>query len=296
MSELEWPHSRCILCLHKGAMTREHVIPAQLGGPLWVRFLCQGCNSRLGATIEVAVREDPSVRLAVERLEGQLPGLADAIRDGLPFTGKSKGGSVRIIRKKGKLHVQGGMRPDGQLILPPHHARHHLAAETSRRALSPEVAAEKLNQLDELPENISIELLPGYWVSNWRIDDIRPALDGPGLSDRALLKIAFEFLACHTPHSIYGDGEQLENIRSALLAKTDPWIRVEHLTSRKYQPLHGLALEADEGHAVVHICLFGWIHYRVHLLAICTQPPFFAYTCDLAEGTEHCDILHPCAS
>lgn len=295
MSELEWPHSQCILCLDERPLTREHVIPAQLGGVLWVRFLCQRCNSHLGSTIEAAVREDPSIRLAVEHLEGQLPGLGDAIRDGLPFVGTGEGGNVRMFRRAGRLRVRGGTQEDGSLILPPGHGREHVAAEARRRGLSPNETARILSRFDNLPENVRVELLPGDEVINWRVDEIQPALDGPMLSERVLLKIAFEFLACHTPDSIYGRTEQLENIRSALLGDTVPWMEVEGLTSRRYRPIHGLALE-DAGHAVVHICLFGWIHYRVHLLRVRTRPPFFAYTCDLAEGVEHCGILMADAS
>jgi hypothetical protein len=142
-----------------------------------------------------------------------------------------------------------------------------------------------------IPENGPLEVLPGYTVINWKVDRVQPSLDGPMLSRRVLLKMAFEFLACHTPDSIDDQNEQLDNLRSAILKGSEAWIEVEHLTSREYRPLHGLALEEDEGHAVVHICLFGWNHYRVHLLRVRTLPPFFAYSDDLAKRTEHCAIL-----
>lgn len=290
MSEIPWSYGACVLCLNECSLTREHVIPAQIGGALWVRFLCQRCNSYLGSAVEAAMREDPSIRLAVENLREQLPGLADAIREGLPFIGTSPGGAVTLQMRVGELRVQGGLQEDGSLILPQDHAREHICAEARRRGYSPKQIEEIMRRFDGLPHNARVELMPGYEVVNWRIDEIRPDCHGPMISEKVLLKISFEFLACHIGESIYSRAEQIENIRSALLSDTAPRIEVERLNSDRYQPIHGLALE-DDGHVVVHICLFGRIHYRVHLLQFCTQPPFFAYTCNLSQGTEHCQIL-----
>ncbi len=290
MSEVPWTRGICILCLEERPLTREHIIPEQIGGRLWVRFLCQSCNSQFGSTIESAVREDPSIRLAAENLENQLPGLMNAIREGLPYIGMGAGGDVRMRRRKGELYVQGGFQGDNSLILSPNHSREHAEAEARRRGYSPEGIAQMLRHFDDIPENVRAELMPGYEIINWRIDEVRPALDGPMLSKRVLLKMAYEFLACHVGGSIYERAEQLDIIRAALLANADPCMQVEELTSGRYQPIHGLALEDDE-HAVVHICLFGWIHYRVHLLQVRTQPPMYAYTCNLLEGTERCEAI-----
>lgn len=290
MSKIPWSGKNCILCLKEEPLTREHIIPAQIGGVLWARFLCKACNSYLGAEVEAAVRKDPSIRLAVENLQGELPGLADALSEGLPYVGTSEGGTVRMIGRAGELRVQGGTQQDGSLILSPNSSREHIRAEARRRGMAPADIDAILERFDELPQNMRTELMPGYEVINWRVDEIRPALDGPMLSERVLLKIAYEFLACHLGKSILDNAEQLNNWRTALLGESLHSVRVESLTSGRYRPIHGLALE-DEGHSIIHICLFGWIRYRVHLLDLCISPPYFSYTCNLTEGTDHCQIV-----
>ncbi|MEW6771707.1 MAG: HNH endonuclease [Bacillota bacterium] len=71
-----------MLCLKEEPLTNQHIIPKQIGGNLFARFLCKTCNDRLGYQVESAVGGDPAIRLAVEHLRPSLPGLASKILDG----------------------------------------------------------------------------------------------------------------------------------------------------------------------------------------------------------------------
>src|SRR6266540_6184296 len=95
MMEVPWPYDRCILCLGPGPLTEEHIIPDSIGGKLWVRFLCASCNGELGHEIEHSVKNDPAIRLAVERLKERMPILAKKVREGRAYVGNGPTGPVR---------------------------------------------------------------------------------------------------------------------------------------------------------------------------------------------------------
>ena len=66
---------------------------------------------------------------------------------------------------------------------------------------------------------------------------------------------------------------------------------IEYLTTRKYAPIHDLALAGREPHTVVTILLFGWLLFRVHLRRIAIAPPYFKYTHCLDTKEEACKQL-----
>jgi len=73
----------------EGHLSVEHVIPRALGGILTCNCLCQPCNDIVGQH-ESALKEDPSIRLALENLRHKAPWLCDRISSGQTFTGESK--------------------------------------------------------------------------------------------------------------------------------------------------------------------------------------------------------------
>jgi len=295
MSELPWPHSCCILCNESTDLTREHIIPQQIGGKLWARFLCKPCNDLLGSDVEATAKRDPSIRMAVENLEGEMPDLAQAITEGQEYVATSGAGVVRARKKRGAVRVRSTQEEDGSIIQPTQDGREHIENVMRSRGMSEDDVHLVLERFDGMPNDVKVDLLPGVSAVKWQVKEAFPALDGPRLSDEVLLKIAYEFIACHCPDAIYQDVEPLNNLRGALRGDGAADIEIEHLTTRKYRPLHGLALE-DDGHVIVNICLFGWLFYRVHLLRLQIPPPFFAYSCDLSSGEEGMSMIVPPAA
>jgi len=291
MAEVPWPHGRCILCLERKDLTVEHVIPRQIGGRLTAKFLCKPCNDQLGYRIEADVRADPSIRLAARQLQGEIPDLASAICEGQPYIASGPGGKTRGTVKGGQFRIDAGMREDGSLVQPTPEAREYLQRALVKRGLDPDAIKRLITRFDEAPDNTVVELGLDLRAIRWGIEEIHPVLEGPFLSSAVLAKIAYEFLACHAGDVILSETPQLAGLRAAVLGEREQAIQIEQLTSRKYRALHGLAMDQCAGHAVVHVCLFGWLVYRVHLSRVGFPRPYFIYTCELATGTEHCAEL-----
>ena len=87
-------------------MTKEHLIPACLGGKLSAKFLCKDCNSRLGHRAESRVRDDPMIRREIERLAARRPDLADDLRKRLRYIGHSEQGEVPGYMRSGEFIVR----------------------------------------------------------------------------------------------------------------------------------------------------------------------------------------------
>jgi hypothetical protein len=303
--KVPWPYSRCILCLQEmkeGSLTNppswEHIIPEQIGGKLSVRFLCKPCNDRLSHDIEPAAKNDPAIRLAVKNLKAQLPdSLVRKIEDG-PSIGTGPGGTVSGRITNGTFRVDSVRSQDGSIIQPTPDARAHIERALWKKNFDERRSEEVVRQFDESPENERLELAPGLAAIKWQINAVEPTLVGPFLSHRVLVKIAFEFTACHLGSKAYVESEQLAAIRGSVFDPSPNLevYSVEELKTQRYAPVHRLKMAGMTPHVVVTIWLFGWLAYRVHLRQIAIPPPHFGYTCSLETGDEQCEILDEEAS
>lgn len=290
--EVPWPYDRCILCLGPGPLTKEHIIPDQIGGKLWARFLCPPCNGALGHEVEHSVKGDPAIRLAVEQLKKRMPALGKKIREGQAYVGGGPTGPVRGGLKDGQFRVDTFRAPDGSLIQRTPEARKHIQALLLKSGIDEAQVPAILRRFDQAPANTRVDFAPGWAAIKREGATIGPALDGPLLSPQVLLKIAYEFLACHLAEAAYDTRAQLAEIRDAVAGRsTDPEAySIEYLTSREYSPVHGLALIGSP-HVVVRICLFDWLRFRVHFHRLAVGAPYFAYMCLLDSGDEDCKVL-----
>jgi hypothetical protein len=291
MAEMPWPYDHCILCLEKRELSLEHVIPQQIGGRLTARFLCKPCNDELGYRIEAEVRSDPSIRLAAENLRDQIPDLAEAIRDRQAYIASGPGGTIPGSFKRGRFQIRAATQDDGSVVQPTPDARMHLRRILAKRGVDEEEIERRLAQFDEAPDNTLVDLGVNVQAVRWDIDEIYHVLEGPFLSPAVLAKIAYEFLACHAGDLVLKESPQLAALRGAVRGGSAEAIEIERLQTSKYQPLHGLAMGHDDDHAVLTICLFGWLVFRVHLRQIALAPPHFIYTCKLDTGEEYCAEL-----
>lgn len=287
MAEVPWQFGICILCLDKRKLTLEHIIPKQIGGQLTARFLCKPCNDRLGHEIEAKVRADPSIRLAGRKLSREIPDLAKAIEKGQPYVGLGPGGKIRGVFKNGSFHIRPTKKDNMPDVLPTAHARERLKGILARQGTAPAEIDQRLAQFDQAPNNMLVDLGNGLQAVRWSIDETHPALEGPFLSSAVLAKIAYEFLACHAGKAILKEIPQLTALRKVVWGISEQGIMIERMRTTVYRPLHGLAMEYEDDHAVVKICLFGWLVFRVHLNQLSLPTPHYVYTGELDTGEEY---------
>jgi len=291
-----WDKDSCILCLRTGPLTIEHIIPQAVGGILTAPFLCKPCNDKLGARVEAAVKEDPSIQLAIEALHNRLPKLAATITEGQAYIANSPRGKVQGVLKKGGFQVRTTRDTDGSIIQPTPKGRQHIEKRLRKSGADEGTIQLSLRRFDDVPDNVPIQINEKLSVVKWSIGHLTPTLTGQLLKDEVLLKIAFEFLACHLYTAIYCDDYPLSEIRKILSGEkaaqdVQDSYRVERLHGKNYQAFHGLAFEGNKPHAIVQIRLFGWLAFRVHFLRIAVEGPRFIYTHKLDQGKDCWDRI-----
>ena len=281
-----WPTPRCILCGSGESITKEHLIPACLGGKLTAKFLCKDCNSQLGHGAEKLVREDPQIRRLIERLASERPDLADELRKGLEFIGHSEQGEVRGYMQKGNFVVKERPLDDGSLIVRPGKSLKHVKRMIEREGRGQLFCVD--GDLDHLSSGESVEAAPGIEITNWIVDSVKPDLSGPVIAPVVPAKIAFEFLALHCGNNIYENPPQLASIRRQLLAGelSEGNIDVKRLMANNDQLFHGLAFEGNRSGAQFQIRLFGQLTFRVQFRQLAIHCPPWGYTHDLISGED----------
>jgi len=293
---IPWKNDGCILCHKRDALTVEHIIPESLGGKLTSRFLCQECNSKLGHALEAKVRSDPSIRLAVQNLQSEIPELAEKLTETQTYMACGPGGRVPGRMHKGKFKVTPRMASDGSLIQPTDEARKSIRGILSKAGIETSLVDAALDTFDQAPQNERVQLWHGLDVVKWGVETIGVDLSGSRVMTPLVpLKIAFEFLACHLGASVYHADTQLIYLRQALhnLMEEDPGFRVERLAASRYEPFHGICFEGNAPHARFLIRLFGWLAFRVHFPELAVECDRYSYTHDLTTGKEYLHRINP---
>ena len=283
---LHWPTPRCVICGSGEHITKEHLLPACLGGKLTTEFLCKDCNSKLGHGEESLVRKDPKIRLEIERLASEKPDSADKLRKDLEYIGHSEQGEVRGYMQADNFVVKEKQLDDGSLIVPPEKSLTHVKRMAKREGKGELFCIDR--DFDHLSSGDSIEVAPGIEITNWYIDSIKPDLSGPEIEPVVPAKIAFEFLALHSGDHIYENPPQLASVRRQILKGelSEDDIQIERLIAQNNRLFYGLAFEGNHPGAQVHIRLFGQLAFRVQFRCLTISGPRMGYTHDLISGKD----------
>jgi hypothetical protein len=285
---IKWIDEICILCKQKKLLTEEHAIPEQVGGILKSNILCKDCNDYLGHSIEASIKNDPSIRLAIEGIKFQAPELFDRMINRLTYIAKNKDGDVKGIFRKNEFNPLSHKKEDGSIIEPTHLAKKHIKRELEKRGESQETIELILHKIDDAPLDERIEIDNTIDIIKWGAKEIQPDLSGDKINDLFFLKIAYEFLSLHVGSHIYDQDYDL--IRGLLLGHTDENTdyKVESFRTTKYEAFHGILIE--QNHPItIQIRLFGWLVYKVIFpkLQLPKEQKRILYHHDLKSGVEN---------
>lgn len=286
---VEWRGERCLICLKQGPLTVEHLIPNSIGGTLTASFLCKDCNSYLGAKVESELRADPTIRLSTDHLRPINDSLASRIEEGLPFISHGESGSTKAIQKRGTVMIVPHKAEDGSLFQPVALARTSLINILRKAEATAVEVRSAIEKFEVAPLNEKVEIHPGLEIVTRQPSKVERDLSSAKLVEPlAMLKIAFEFMACHLGEAIYAEAWQFDEIRRALLGETaiPESCRITRLMASQFRPIHGLCNEGNNPHWSVQIRLLGLLVFRVEFLNISVGGPRAIYTHDLATGRE----------
>lgn len=269
--ELPWAPRRCILCLRDDVeMSRSHLVPQSLGGFVWARTHCTDCNSLVGSAIESAVKQDDSIRHALEReLAGVIPDIARRFADGQSYLAQSDAGNLKASFRDGGFEL-GTTKIDDSLVQDRERARKSVATMLERAGKSPPEIHDALARFDAVEPGQLTQIADGLAVRHGTIETFVLPYDGEFVSDYFPLAIAFHLLAFFLGDLIYH--ESLNPIRTAILEQRDDpeQFIVERLMDRStgYVPMHVLGLSKPAPYLVLRVQLFGPLLWRVHLLRV----------------------------
>jgi len=110
----------CIFCFRDNteiSFNREHIIPQNVGGNLFIDEVCQNCNSILGRYIDIQILKYPEILRAFSELE--MPhNKSGILKNYFNVKGKSDDLEVSAVYKNGKYEMLPKEMPDGSIIVP----------------------------------------------------------------------------------------------------------------------------------------------------------------------------------
>ena len=290
---LEWTDERCILCtlapLERHArcagtakLTKEHLIPESIGGRLTCDFLCQHCNSLLGQ-IEALLKEDSRIRLAIDNLKTSLPDLWVTMAENQPCIAEGTGEKIEGRIKNGTFNVNSSRRPDGSLIQPLTEAAKTVQTMLERDGATQGEISSAAIGFENLPDGSRVRVANRIEVLKSTLDAVYPVLNSQGIEPRALLKMAYEYVALHLGKKIFDP--YFDPVRSALAANgvvpSHCSVEEKRVRGRKYEPFHGLAVKNEVNGLIVKIRLFGYLSYPVRFVGL-----------QIVPAQSHCYTLH----
>jgi len=263
-------------------LTREHLIPEAIGGRLACNFLCKHCNDILGQ-LEACLKDDARIRLAINNLKSALPELWASMSEGGSYIAVGPDGTLGAKLKNGEVRVNSLRRPDGCLIQPLTDAAKTVHTMLRRRSATQEEISNAEMKVKELPEGVRVKVANGIEVVKSAPSTVYPALNSQGIEPRALLKIAYGYLALHLGSKIFH--QYFDPVRSAFLTggvvPNCCSVQERRVRDGKYEPFHGLAVKNTIRGLVVKIRLFGCLSYS-----------FLFFGLRIVPAKSHCYTLH----
>jgi hypothetical protein len=192
---VSWLDDRCILCLRRGNLALEHVIPRSIGGILTSKFLCKICNERCGHTFESDAKRDPSIRLAAMRVADQAPVLLDSIENGQEYIADV--GPERRVGwlKNGKVLGIEGKLADGSLMKMEENAPSALTTLLRRQGENSKTIEKTISIFQQSEYSENVPLNASISIKKWKDQSAMPRLSGKMINPLVLLKISCEFAA-----------------------------------------------------------------------------------------------------
>lgn len=283
--DIPWKHSRCIVCLESSKLTKEHVIPASLGGKLTCRFLCGPCNSRFGSDFEADARLAPEIRRAASGLGDSIPDLIEKFEHGAVY--KSQYGEHEVEQSLRPDGCLGTIKlADGSLIVPESEVPRKIKENLKKSGWDEVMIEEALARWRSAAAGEVVVLGAGYSIKKWNNHPSSPTYTESELNPLVPLKMAYEFVALLIGGAIYSP--KLQFLRD-VLKKQDRKLAqgiVSYNWAGKADAFHGIIFEGNNDVAQFQVRILGLLAYTIRFPGIAIEHPRFAYTQRLDSGKD----------
>ncbi len=272
---------KCILCLERPPDSREHLIPACVGGTLEALILCTPCNSKFGSDFVSQLKKDPTIRIAVQHLKGRIPEFASEFEKGLEFHAEGAGSvAVEVSRKGDTWKTKARKMNANDLIMDTEEVPEYIRNTLKKQGLSEPEIKSWVNRFAACENGEQLQLPTGDILIKNETTDPLPKLTEGFVDNRVPVLIAFEFLALCIGNSILGpDFDAVRQyIRCGMQTKQ---IEVLNKTSRKYDPAHTVRFHVENGTLAVFVQFFRWYVFEVRFRHISMPSKEIVYVEDV---------------
>ncbi len=256
-------------------------------------FLCRQCNSQFGSDLDHAAKRDPAIRFAAARALAGDADLANKIEQRQIWSVETSMASLRGEMRGAEIRGRWTELDDGSRVAPEEQALIALRGMLAADGDDERFIADALKRYEKADYDELLELSPAIAVRKLAAHRGGRDLSAPEVSSILPLKIAYEFVALIIGTAICGDDPRIEELRRALLDRTDnaEAFEIERLevVEKAPSPLHGIWFEGNKPHTMIQIRLFGKRAYRVHLKRLAVQHPQVRYTHLILDGE---DVFH----
>lgn len=294
-------HSKaCIFCLKTDLETtfsKEHIIPASIGGILYLEEVCVDCNSQLGHEIDTEILKIPDILRAMDELS--IPhNRQGIIRSLYKVEGWSEGNLRNVRISEDGFEELPTLQPDGSIITPDIRLESDLIkiVERDSRIKGTAMSADTMNyEIKQLLEAYK-DAIPGEYVE-WSSLGItllrRPEKisikitpkDEPNIKP-FLAKISYEFLYFMGGRELFLNPQVSENLIQAILGTGEDQIQTTTLfsPSKDYVNIHSIDVLLFDDRTEVDTIFFGNIAFR--LIAPALSGKFKSMFVDRAGETQ----------
>jgi hypothetical protein len=244
--------------------SKEHIIPACVGGTLEARILCTQCNSQFGADLVSQIKQDPTFKVAFAHLRNRIPQLAAKFEEGLDFIAQRPDGAIVVVsQKKGIWKTKAKGIPANRLVMDTTEAEAYVRNSLKKQAMPGDEIKRWVRRFWDCGYGKELRLPNGDVVVKSEAGDPVPRLAGSRVDDRVPVLIAFEFLALALGESI--SSNRFDPIRGYLRngLKTDRVQVTVKRTRGQFLPLHKVRFQKQEQALTVFVQFFDWYVFDV---------------------------------
>lgn len=276
------PHfEKCILCTERIPDSREHIIPACVGGTLQALILCTPCNSQFGASFVAQLKGDPSIRMAVWYLRDHIPQLAAQFEECQEFHAKGAGDiAVEASRKGDTWKTKARETNADGLIMDTEDVPRYVRNTMKKQGLSGSEAESWVNRLAACEDGEQFQLPTGDILIKNKATVQLPKLTEGFLDNRVPVLIAYEFLALCFGEKILGP--DFNAIRECIRVGTKTeQVQVQNKRTRQYSPEHVVKFRVRHHSLTVFVQFFRCYVFEIAFCNIPMPPKEIMYVEDL---------------
>lgn len=284
----------CILCRINKPNSKEHVIPAIIGGRFQARVLCRDCNSITGYLLHNSFKTDPKIKIAMGSLRLRMLDLYDKYTNKTNLVGYIKDDEkIHLKKKDGVLKISTSKYKKGSIIMDPASAPTILMGMVKKNDQS--VNEDSMNLLlQNLKEGEPKYISDSIRIQKKSLNRITPDLTTTAIDPRAILCVVYQFIYLFFSDQILNDNFNFIR-KSIMVSPQSKRIKIDSFYSgQKYLPIHAVKCFADEKlkldfiifnaiHNIVEIENIKMIDNKGHLFIDDFENNQFFYTNDLSN-------------